>query len=496
MPSVARTWCQRFRFSTFADTFKITPLRFYAPRSLADIIEIVKDCAAREYRVRAVGTAHSWSDVALCPDVMMDMSSLASPLDTETHLLRRDRDPETLFRVEAGMLVRDLAAVLKKHGKALPNISGFTGQTIVGAAQTATHGTGLVTGPLSSFIASLDVVNAHGQVVRIEPTDGLTDSAAYRAAYPQRLLIQDDSRFDAITVSMGCMGIIYAVYVQTVPYYMLREDRTISTWQDVKTRIPERIAASRHYEFSLNPYPHDGKNTCLELAYTTVPEPIPPAALRAKRKPLLYIFAALPGATPLLRWLLANFPQWSPAFLDFIMKSLQDRGVINGYEVALTLGTLTDVVVQSCEFALPISRCVIAVDAVIQMAQEAREEGLYHSIPVIVRFVKKTSSYLAMQYGGDDDEDFCMVECPCIVGTSGSMEQMNRYERALYALGGRPHWGQYNYLSGSNDMIQAMYPKFNAWLEAFHEFNDVGMFDSAFTDRLGFSRRPASRVRS
>lgn len=490
MSSAARTWRQRSRFSTFADTFEVTPLRFYAPQSLADIIEIVEECAARGYRVRAVGTAHSWSDVALCPDVMMDMRGLDRPLDKETNVLRRDCDPENLFRVEAGMLVRDLAAVLKSHGKALPNISGFTGQTIVGAAQTATHGTGLVTGPLSSFITSLDVVNGHGQVIRVEPTDGVTVPAAFRAAYPKHLLIQDDSRFDAITVSMGCMGIIYAVYVQTVPYYFLREDRTISTWQEVKSRIPERIAASRHYEFSLNPYPRDGKNTCLELIYTAVSEPIPAAALRAKRKPMLYIFSALPGATLLLRCLLASLPQLSPAFLDFIMKSLQDRGVISGYEVALTLGTLTDVVVQSCEFALPISRCVAAVDAVIHMAQEARKEGVYHSIPVIIRFVKKTPSYLAMQYGKDDDDDFCMVECPCIVGTRGAMEQMNRYERALYAIGGRPHWGQFNYLSGSNEMIQVMYPRFDAWLDAFHEFNDIGMFDSAFTDRLGFSRRP------
>jgi L-gulono-1,4-lactone dehydrogenase len=490
MSSTARTWRRRSKFSTFAGTFEVTPLRFYAPQSLADIIEIVQESAARGYRVRAVGTAHSWSDVALCPDVMMDMRGLARPLDKEPHLLRRDRDSEALFRVEAGMLVRDLAAVLKTHGRALPNISGFTGQTIVGAVQTATHGTGLVTGPLSSFVASLDVVNAHGQVIRVEPSDGVTDRAAFQAAYPGHLLIQDDSRFDAITVSMGCMGIIYAAYLQTVPYYLLREDRTISTWQHVKTRIPERIAASRHYEFSLNPYPEDDKNTCLELVYTTVPEPVSAAALRPKRKPLLYVLATVPAATPFLRWVLTNFPQWSPAFLDFLMKSLEDRAVISGYEVALTLGTLTDVVVRSCEFALPMSRCVAAVDAVIRLAQKAREEGLYHSIPVIVRFVKKTSSYLAMQYGSEDDEDCCMVECPCIVGTSGSLEQMNRYERALYAIGGRPHWGQFNYLSGSNEMIQAMYPKFDAWLEAFHEFNDVGMFDSVFTDRLGFSRRP------
>jgi hypothetical protein len=123
------------------------------------------------------------------------------------------------------------------------------------------------------------------------------------------------------------------------------------------------------------------------------------------------------------------------------------------------------------------------------MIEESRKEELYHSIPVIVRFVKKTSAYLAMQYGEDADEDFCMIECASIRDTVGASEESNRYERAFYAMGARPHWGQFNYLSGSNDMIGRMYPRLDAWTEAFREFNDTGMFDSAFTDRMGFSRR-------
>ncbi|MBV8530093.1 MAG: FAD-binding protein [Candidatus Eremiobacteraeota bacterium] len=482
-------WRERHTFSTFAETFAVTPLRYYAPRNLAEVREIVADAARLGYRVRAVGAAHSWSDVALCPDVMIDTRRLCNPLETESHLLRPGRDPETLFRVEAGMLVRDLAAVLKAAGKALPNISGFIGQTIVGAAQTATHGTGLGTGPLSDFVASLDLLNARGELTRVEPAGGITDPAAFRASYPERRLIQDDARFNAVTVGMGCMGIICSVYVDVVPYYRLREDRVISAWSDVKAHVLERAAAFRHYEFSVNPYPKNGRNSCLELMYSPVHEPVPAAALRPRRKPTIYVAATVPGATAFLSWMLRLFPRWSPGFLKIHLHSLEDRGYISGYEIALTLGTLTDVAVRSCEYALPMSRCVEAVDTLLRLAETSRSESIYHTIPVIVRFVKKTSSYLAMQYGDDADEDFCMVECPSILGTTAAMEEINRYERAMCALGGRPHWGQFSYLSGSNEIIRRMYPKLDEWLTVFREFNDTGMFDNAFTDRLGFSQR-------
>jgi len=65
-----------------------------------------------------------------------------------------------------------------------------------------------------------------------------------------------------------------------------------------------------------------------------------------------------------------------------------------------------------------------------------------------------------------------------------------RYEKALVeGFGGRPHWGQTNFLTGSHAMLETLYGKQNVsdWLDVFQTFNPGGEFYSRFTDRVGFS---------
>ena len=64
--------------------------------------------------------------------------------------------------------------------------------------------------------------------------------------------------------------------------------------------------------------------------------------------------------------------------------------------------------------------------------------------------------------------------------------------KSLYALGGRPHWGQVNTLTGSRDLIASMYPRFGDWLAVHERLNSSGVFDSPFSKRVGIA---ASRFR-
>jgi len=61
------------------------------------------------------------------------------------------------------------------------------------------------------------------------------------------------------------------------------------------------------------------------------------------------------------------------------------------------------------------------------------------------------------------------------------------FNGALYALSGRPHWGQVNYLTG--DLVRSMYPRFDDWLRVRERLDPEGTFDSPFTKRVGISRR-------
>src|SRR6185503_3327720 len=77
-------------------------------------------------------------------------------------------------RVEAGITVKELNLHLERHHLALTNMGGYDAQTIVGAATTGTHGSGLAFGPIASQIRSLELVTTGGEVLKVEPDPGIT----------------------------------------------------------------------------------------------------------------------------------------------------------------------------------------------------------------------------------------------------------------------------------------------------------------------------------
>jgi hypothetical protein len=84
--------------------------------------------------------------------------------------------------------------------------------------------------------------------------------------------------------------------------------------------------------------------------------------------------------------------------------------------------------------------------------------------------------------------DTMMIEHIGLSGNDGGMELLKAYAEALYALGGRPHWGHVNTLSGSHDFIAAMYPRLRDWNDVRARLDPDGVFDSPFTKRVGLSQ--------
>jgi len=80
-----------------------------------------------------------------------------------------------------------------------------------------------------------------------------------------------------------------------------------------------------------------------------------------------------------------------------------------------------------------------------------------------------------------------MVELIMATHTVGGMELLDAHENALYELGGRPHWGQINSLTGSHGLVESMYPRYADWQEIHAQLNASGVFDSPFSKRVGIS---------
>ena len=78
-------------------------------------------------------------------------------------------------RVQAGIPLRRLNDLLAERGLALPNLGDIDYQSIAGATQTATHGTGLRFRNISSAIIGMRLVDGRGEVIELRPRSDRAD---------------------------------------------------------------------------------------------------------------------------------------------------------------------------------------------------------------------------------------------------------------------------------------------------------------------------------
>ena len=471
------------------------PLRQYEPESLEQIIAIIKEAEKHERQVRAIGSGHSWSDVGITTDFLVKPNRLNKVLDLEPSLLSDGVETSTLFRVESGITFRKLNDELDSAGLALPNMGGYDGQTIAGVISTSTHGTGIEFGPLSDIVISLEIVSDGGQVYRIEPADGVTNRVKYENEHPNIKLIQDDDWFNAVVVSMGCMGVIYSVILRVRDKFWLKEVRTLSTWDEVKEDLKQgnALKSSEHYEVLVNPHKVDGNHRCLITRRDPTDPPKDLPADKTNRNFLSEFLSSLPFLQKLANLIFNAKPDITDDVINRGMEALVDDSYIKISYKVFNVGVANDIPAISSEIGFPLkdNKYIEAVDRFLELAEEHKSLGnLYHTAPVSLRFVKASKAFLSMMHGYDT----CMMEIILAKDTQGGFEMLRRYENELYKFSGRPHWGQVNSMTGSHDLINSMYPKYDKWIEIYEKLNKNGTFDSPFTKRVGFSKETFAEI--
>lgn len=472
----------------------VQPLLYERPATLDDIKKLIVNAEHLGCRVRAIGSGHSFSDVVQTTDILVDTHELKGQIPLNTSVLKDGIDTTGVVHFECGITIHDLNNQLEAQGLALANMGGYDAQTLIGAIATGTHGSGITLGPLASCLRSIVLVGDGGHVYRIEPANGMTDPARYASAYPSNTLVQDDSWFNTVAVSMGCTGVIYSAIIQTVPSYWLKEERYISDWHTVRAQLAEGgiLYENRHLEVLVNPYSTlpDGNHRCLVTKRNIVPRPVflpPDKTHRNYFAELLGdLFGELPGLESVLVAIFNTYYAHIPQFIDESLNSLVDDGYTNISYKVLNLGSANNIKAYSAEIGFPMCDNVYldAVEGILAMASRMRDIGqVYMTSPFSLRFVAASSAYLAMMHGVDT----CMIEMPTLDGTQAGYEILRRYEAEMYRFSGRPHWGQVNHLTGSNDFIAALYPELNTWLAVHRQLNARGTFSNAFSDRVGFS---------
>jgi xylitol oxidase len=117
-------------------------------------------------------------------------------------IIALDQQAQTVT-VEGGIKYGELAPWLNEKGYALHNLASLPHISVAGAITTATHGSGVKNGNLSSAVEALELVKADGSIVHLSGKDG--------------------DQFYAAVVGLGALGVITKVTLKVQPTYMMRQ---------------------------------------------------------------------------------------------------------------------------------------------------------------------------------------------------------------------------------------------------------------------------------
>jgi xylitol oxidase len=161
------------------------------PSSVEELAELVSALPS----VRAVGTRHSFNDIADSAGVMVNLEKLqGDPV--------LDEQGRTVT-VTAGTRYGDLAAFLVQHGYALHNLASLPHISVAGAVATGTHGSGNRNGNLATAVAALELVTADGTMLRVD---------------------RSSPDFRGMVVSLGALGILTRITLDVEPAFEVRQD--------------------------------------------------------------------------------------------------------------------------------------------------------------------------------------------------------------------------------------------------------------------------------
>lgn len=466
------------------------PAAIQRPTSLNELVDAVRQAASHGQTVRAVGSGHSYSDVAITEGLLLDPHGMSKPLPIDSSVLKDPSAVDSLFSVESGITLRELNRVLGDKGRALINMGAYDAQTLAGALSTSTHGTGAGLGPLPSFVRSLLLVSEDGTVYQIEPTDGITDRAKFEARYPHIVLKQDDDWFHSNVVAMGCMGLIYAYTLKVTDSYFLCENRTATTWEALKPQLlnhepgqlPSIITTPRHFEIDVNPYAVDGAHKCIVTTRDICPGPA--SGSRGISNWLAGVLARLPFVQKMLVAVLNHIPTLTPYVIDSGLDTLKDSNYIaKSYEV-LDLGAVNEASAYAVELSFEAASFVESIDRLLELfATYAQSHDYYQTGPIGIRFVASAQALLAPQYG----RETCMAELDMLNGTHNGKTLLDSIQKVMCAEQGvRVHWGlELDTLRG--EQLPLMYPEFARWKSVYQQLNSKGMFNNSFTQRMNLS---------
>ncbi|WP_204805975.1 D-arabinono-1,4-lactone oxidase [Mycobacterium riyadhense] len=422
------------RWGNWAREQFCAPLAIARPASEAELIDVVARAAQRGERVRAVGTGHSFTDCACTDGVMIDISGLQRVIEV-------DRS-SGLVTIEGGAKLHSLGPQLAAHGLGLENQGDIDAQSITGATATATHGTGARFTNLSAQIVALRLVTANGDVLSLSQGDD------YLAA----------------RVSLGALGVISQVTVQTVPLYTLhrRDERRPLT--ETLERLDEYVDGNDHFEFYVFPY---GETAWTRSTRRSDDNPTPTPRWRRRLNDGLEN-----GVVSLICRAGRRCPRAAPE-VNRLMTSLMPPSTVRDHAYKV-YASMRQVRFTEMEYAIPREHARSATERVIDVV---RRRQLPILLPLEVRFSAPDDAFLSTAQG----RDTCYIAVHQYTGM-----EFETYFRAIEEImdeyAGRPHWGKRHYQTAAT--LRERYPNWDRFAAVRDRLDPNRVFLNDYTRRV------------
>jgi L-gulono-1,4-lactone dehydrogenase len=426
----------------WAGTESARPRRIATPRSADEVADEVRKAGADGLSVRMVGTGHSFTPVAVTDGVLLRPEGLRG--------IRSVDAASGLATVEAGCPLRVLNVALLSHGLTLANMGDIQVQTVAGAIQTGTHGTGRDVGGMAAQVAGLELVLADGTIVTCGVSPG--------ADAPPGL-------FDAARVGLGALGVVTAVTFRVVPAFLLEALEEPMRWSEVISRLDELTSANEHFEFYW--FPHtEGCLTKRNNRSAGPPRPL------GRLRYLLddeFLSNTVFGVT-------CRLGHAVPAVITTVNgaagKALGSRRYVDAPYKVFT--SPRRVRFKEQEYAIP-RESLADVLAEIRALFGRRDWRI--SFPIEVRVTPGDDPWLSTAYGRDSA--YIAIH---VFHASAHWEYFRDVEAVMTAAGGRPHWGKMH--TRGADYLRRAYPRFGDFVELRDELDPDRRFGNAYLTQV------------
>ena len=434
---MGRSSQQTTRWSNWAGNQQTGSVLVSKPQTESELQQVVQSAQTSGRRVKAVGSGHSFTAIAVAEEVLVDLSKY-------DEILAIDKINQTVT-VQSGIQLSKLNQALYENSLAMQNLGDIAYQTIAGAISTSTHGTGAKFTGIANQVVALRVVLADSSIVEC--------SANVNAEL-----------FSCARVGLGAIGLISTVTLKVVPAFNLAVIEEPMRLDEVLQNLDLHVDSNDHFEFFW--VPHTG--WALTKRNNRNNLPIEPMSKMSHwySKTLMenYAFGAVcmlgkarPSLIPKLAKALPSSGR--NEYSDASHKVFASKRIIKFYEM---------------EYAIPREACAEALNRVRRMVTDS---GFFLNFPVEVRFTAPDE--IPLSTASNRESAYIAVH---IYKGMNYVPYFTEVESIMNSYQGRPHWGKLHFQNAST--LASRYPQWDVFQSVRNQVDPKRMFSNQYLETV------------